>query len=65
MKKLVKCYIWSTATYGAETWTLQQVDQKNLEIFKIWCCSSMEKKNLTIQVKNEVYKESRRNVMSY
>jgi hypothetical protein len=23
-KKLVKCYIWSTALYGAETWTLRQ-----------------------------------------
>jgi len=32
-KKLVKCYTWSIAMYGAETWTLQQVDQKNLEIF--------------------------------
>jgi hypothetical protein len=25
-KKLVKCYIWSIASYGAETWTLQTVD---------------------------------------
>jgi len=33
-KKLVKCYIWSTALYGAETWTLQAVDQKHLESFK-------------------------------
>ena len=23
-KKLVKCYIWSIALYGAETWTFQQ-----------------------------------------
>jgi hypothetical protein len=23
-KKLVKFYIWSTAVYGAETWTLRQ-----------------------------------------
>jgi hypothetical protein len=22
-KKLVKCYIWSVAPYGAETWTLR------------------------------------------
>jgi hypothetical protein len=22
-KKLVKCYIWSIALYGAETWTLR------------------------------------------
>ena len=26
--KLVKCYIWSTALDGAETWTLRKVDQK-------------------------------------
>jgi len=30
-KKLVKCYIWSTALYGAGTWTLREVDQKYLE----------------------------------
>jgi hypothetical protein len=32
-KKLVKCYIWSMALYGAETWTLWKVDQKCLENF--------------------------------
>jgi hypothetical protein len=26
-KKLVKCYIWSIAVYGAETWTLRKVYQ--------------------------------------
>jgi hypothetical protein len=36
-KKLVKCYIWSIALYGAETWTLRAVDQKHLESFEIWC----------------------------
>jgi hypothetical protein len=25
-KKLVKCYIWSIASYGAETWTFRAVD---------------------------------------
>jgi hypothetical protein len=30
-KKLVKCYIWSIALYGAKTWTLRAVDQKHLE----------------------------------
>ena len=29
-KKLVKCYIWSIAFYGAETWTLGKEDQKYL-----------------------------------
>jgi hypothetical protein len=32
-KKLVKCYTWSIALYGAETWTLRAVDQKHLESF--------------------------------
>jgi hypothetical protein len=32
-KKLVKCYIWSTALYGAETWTLQAADKKILGKF--------------------------------
>ena len=34
-KKLIKCYIWSMALYGAETWTLRAVDQKYLESFEI------------------------------
>jgi len=29
-KKLVKCYIWSIALYGAETCTLWKADQKYL-----------------------------------
>jgi hypothetical protein len=33
-KKLVKCYIWSIALYGAETRTLRAVDQKHMESFK-------------------------------
>jgi len=32
-KKLVKCYVWSIALYGAEIWTLRAVDQKHLETF--------------------------------
>ena len=32
-KKLVKCYVWSMALYGAETWTLRATDQKRLEKF--------------------------------
>jgi hypothetical protein len=35
-KKLVKCYVWSIALYGAETWTLRAVDQKRLESFEMW-----------------------------
>ena len=36
-KKLVKCYIWRTALYGAETWTHRKVGEKGLENFEMWC----------------------------
>ena len=36
-KKLIKCYIWSMALYGAETWTLRAAEQKYLESFEMWC----------------------------
>jgi hypothetical protein len=52
-KKLVKCYIWSIALYGAETWTLRKVDQKYLECFEMWCWRRMEKISWTNRVRNE------------
>jgi hypothetical protein len=52
-KKLVKCYIWSTALYGAETWTLQAVDHKHLESFKMWCWRRIEKISWTDHVRKE------------
>jgi hypothetical protein len=52
-KKLAKCYIWSTALYGAETWTHRSVDQKHLESFEIWCWRRMEKISWTDHVRNE------------
>jgi hypothetical protein len=52
-KKLVKCYIWSMALYGAETWTLRAVDHKHLESFEMWCWRRMEKISWTDYVRNE------------
>jgi len=52
-KKLVKCYVWSIALYGAETWTLRGVDQKHLESFEMWCWRRMEKISWTDHVRNE------------
>ena len=52
-KKLVKCYIWSIALYGAKTWTLQAVDQKHLESYEMWCWRRMEKISWTDHVRNE------------
>ena len=52
-KKLMKCYIWSMALYGAETWTLRVADQKYLESFEMWCWRRMEKISWTDHVRNE------------
>ena len=46
-------YIWSTALYGAETWTIWIVDQKYLESFETWCWRRMEKISWTDRVRNE------------
>jgi hypothetical protein len=52
-KKLIKCYIWSIALNGAETWTLRKVDQKYLESFEKWCWRRMEKISWTDRVRIE------------
>jgi hypothetical protein len=52
-KKLVKCYVWSIALYGAETWTFKAVDEKHLESFKMWCWRGMEKVSWTDHVRNK------------
>jgi len=52
-KKLVKCYIWSMALYGAETWTLRKADKKDLESFEMWCWKRMEKIIWTDHVRKE------------
>jgi hypothetical protein len=50
--KMYHC-VWSTALYGAETWTLRAVDHKHLESFEMWCWSWMEKISWTDHVRNE------------
>jgi hypothetical protein len=52
-KKLVNCYIRGLALYGAETWTLRKVDQKNLGSSEVWCWRRMEKISWTDRMRNE------------
>jgi hypothetical protein len=49
----VKCYVWSIALCGAETWTLRAVDQKHLESFEMWCWRRMENISWTDHVRNK------------
>jgi len=41
-EETMKCYIWSIALYGTESWTLQKVDQKYLISFEMFCWRRME-----------------------
>jgi hypothetical protein len=52
-RKRVKCYIWSIALYGAETWKFRAVDKKHLESFEMWCWRRMEKISWADHVRNE------------
>ena len=52
-KKLLKCYIWSIALYGAEILTIRAVDQKHMESSEMWCWRRMEKIIWTGHVRNE------------
>ncbi|KAJ4430748.1 hypothetical protein ANN_19339 [Periplaneta americana] len=35
-KRLVKCFVWSVAFYGTETWTLRQSEEKRIKAFEMW-----------------------------
>jgi len=50
---MLKCYIWSIALYGAETWTIRVVDQKHLDSSEMWCWRRMENIIWTDHVRNE------------
>jgi hypothetical protein len=52
-KKIVKCYTWCIALYGAEILTFRYVDQKYLERFEIWCWRKIEKIRWIDLVRNE------------
>ena len=49
----MKCYVWSIALIGTETWTLRATDQKRLESFEMLCWRGMEKIIWTDRVRNE------------
>ena len=56
-KSLLKCFVWSVALYGAETWTLRRNEKKRLEAFEMWIWRIMERVNWTDKTKNAVVLE--------
>ena len=50
---MIKCYVWSVALYGAETWTLRKKERNYLEAFEMWCWRRMEKISYMDRITNE------------
>ena len=42
-KRMMKCYIWSTLTYGCESWTFRKQDESRLEAMEMWIYRQMKK----------------------
>ncbi|KAJ4436026.1 hypothetical protein ANN_18652 [Periplaneta americana] len=56
-KRLVKCFVWIVALYGAETWTLRRIEEKRLEAFEMWIWRRMERVKWTDRIRNEAVLE--------
>ena len=56
-KRLVMCFVWSVALYGAETWILRRNEQKQLEAFEMWIRRRMERVKWADKIKNDVVLE--------
>ena len=60
----MKCYVWSIALYGAETWTLRAADQKHLELRKklvkcyIWSIALYGAETWTLRAADQKHFES-------
>jgi len=52
-KRIIKCLVWSVATYAAETWTLMAMDKRRIEVFKMWMWRRMERISYMDKVTNE------------
>ena len=52
-KRIMRCYIWSTLLYGAETWTLTSAMVKRLEAFEMWIYRRMLKISWTDKMSNK------------
>ena len=57
-RRLVKCFVWSVALYGVETWTLRRNEHKRLEAFEMWIWRRMERVKWTDKIKNAVVLET-------
>ena len=53
-KRLVKCFVQSVASYGAETWHHDGMCKKRLEAFKMWIWRRVQRVKWTDKIRNAV-----------
>ena len=51
--RLIKCYVWSTLSYGAETWTISKTLAGRINAFEMWTYRKMLKLSYTNHKTNE------------
>ena len=50
---MVRCYVWSTALYGSETWPQTKLEQKYFKSFEMWCRRKIEEMKWSEKITNE------------
>ena len=52
-KRLLNTYVMSVFTYGAETWTINKENERNIEALEMWCIRKMLKISWKDKVNNK------------
>jgi uncharacterized membrane protein len=55
--RMIKCLIWTVATYAAECWTMTSTDRKRIEAFEMWTWRRMLKISWRDKITNQAVLE--------
>ena len=53
-KRILRCYVWTTLLYGAETWTLTKTMLRKLVAFELWAYRRMLRISWKDKISNEI-----------
>ena len=52
-KRFVKCFVWSTLTYGCEAWTMNKSNERRIEAAEMWFWRRVLKVSWTEKLRKE------------
>ena len=55
--RMIKCLIWTVATYATECWTMMGTDRKRIEAFEMWTWRRMLKISWRDKITNQAVLE--------